>query len=345
MRDNIYELFSVKPSVRKNDLTKIIHYLNENDKLFLNEREKVALFKERSLSTTPMSLVFNKYNDTGVYDNFSFIAFPARVNLSIPESLTYKHVVCDTLQIMDYDTNVRNTVRSSLNLRNKIVENVTQLTKTDGRYYYLRDHDRFQSTIVRDCLSRSYYAYRYKNNWIRTSVATSFAKIYTLLLSSTISRIYDLKMGEQDYVTLVFASFFINKTLNHKAAKAVLSTKHREFYLRDRSIVIDSLNSFKDIIEKDIPDTLDECFSLIESLGIPRLKLNRSILVEKLRTTGGDILTTGIALEYPPYFIWAILNSISGAKNQLYIFIKNQNLMKEVRRSVGEFILSLPELN
>lgn len=344
-RSNIYTVPFVTATLTPNDLTKIIEYLITNVELFLSREETDALFKERSMASTPMSKLFLAYTDAGASDIFSLVAFKARTNLHIPETLTHKHVVLDANQISSIDPSVAKRVLITPELNKKIISNVTQVVSSDGRYFHLKDQERFHSQVVRDCLSRSYFASATKPNWVRTSVLITLAKTYSLLLANNIARWFGVDSGSQDFITLVFASFFLLQCSNLHDADGIIRTKHKEFYVRDRDIVNLSLDKFKDVLGKPLPESIDECFMLIKSIGIARLSVNRPVLYSKLRTIGDDLPTTAIALEYPPYFAWACLNALSGAKNQLNLFIKKQNLMKELQRATGELIQAVPSLS
>lgn len=344
MRSNFYNVQSVQQIVPHKDLSTTTRYLVSSPNLFLGNEDKEALFKERSLATTPISKMYARYVDEKVYDQFSLIAIPSRQSLHLPECLTQRVAVVDMLQAKDSDPSIKNSVSVTRTLDNKLLCNVTQLTSTDGRYYYLKDHDSFQSMIVKNCLTRSYFTQRHSANWLRPSIATTLAKVYALLISSNLARIGDLDQASQDYVTIVFAAYFFGQVCDERGALGLIQAKSREFYIRDRSIVVEILKDFNEKLGKALPETLEDCFLLTNSLGITRFQIGRRVLIDRFRTIGGDILTTSIALEYAPYFVWSVLNAMSGAKNQLNIFIKNQRLVKDVTLAIGELLQSLPRI-
>lgn len=345
MRNNIYDIFPVRITLGKTDLSRLVEFLTRSTDLILSPSDTQALFKERSMASTPLSKVFRGYVDDGCIDRFSLLAFPPRSTLHIPEGLTHRHITLDMDQVATADPSVSNTIRANHNLRGKIITNVTQVVRTDGRYFYLKDHDRFQSQVVRDCLSHSFYVSKNNTSWLRNSVLLSMARTYALLLGNNISSWLSLDQGSQDYITIVFALYFLGQCSDPRNAVGILLTKHRDFYIRDREVIKLVLERFSTIIGGEVPDTFDECFRLIDALEIPRLSVSRPELTAKLRTIAEDAATTPIALEYPPYFVWAVLNALGGAKNQLNIFIKRQQLMKDLQRATGELLQRLPALS
>lgn len=345
-RPNIYTILPVMATLRPADLTRIADYLSlSGSGQFLNLMDKEALFKERGLSSTPMNKVYQSFVDDRVYNFFSLINFNTGVNIHLPEGLTHRHVTLDMRQVVQIDPSASRRIAASLNLNNQIVSNVTQVVKTDGRYYYLKDQERFQSNIVRDALSGSYFNSRNKSSWLRSSILATFSKVYGLLLGNSIARWYGLDIGQQDFATITFALFFLCQCCDPRDATGILLSRYRDYYLKDRNVVMLVLSRINEVLGKEAPETLDECFTLLNGLSIARMQVSRPVLYSKLRTIGDDLPTTAIALEYAPYFVWAILNAMSGSKNQLNIFIKRQNLMKDLVKAVGELLQSTPSLS
>ena len=346
-RTNIYDILPVRASLKPSDINKLTDYLVMNSQLFLSREDSNSLFSERSTSSTPISKLFNAFNENGVSNSFSLLAFPPRSNVHISEAVTHRHIVLDMTQMVAADPSIARRVLATTELNKKIISNVTQVVSNDGHYCHLKDQERFHTQIVRDCLSRSFYNSSDKSSWLRTSVTLSFTKAYALLLANSISRWFSLDRGSQDYITLVFAGYYLGQCSDKDFAEGILRTKHKEFYIREKDTVNLCLDKISEVLESGspIPNNLDECFKAVMSIGIPRLFVNRQVLISKLRTIGEDLPTTAIALEYPPYFAWACLYAISGAKNQLNLFLKQQNLLKELQRAAGELMQAIPSLN
>lgn len=337
---NIYLLPTVMQSLRPIDIDKIVEFLGTHDKVFINQTAKESLFKERNIASSPMNKLFYSYVDERAWDIFSAIHLKAIPATALSESLTYRHITTDITQMGDVVEKLKRSISINDNLRGKLIANTTQYVQTDGVYYQLKDQDRFHSDVVRDCLVRSYYRSANSTYWMRNSVTITAAKTYALLLGNNIARWFGLDQATQDYVTIVFCAYFLGKCFPDNSAEGFLISNCKAIYVRDREAILHVLDNLNKVIDKRIPTTLEDCFAAINSLGINRLKLGRSTLYSKLRTIADELPATTIALEYPPYFVWAMINAISGAKNQLNIFITRQHLTKDIQQAIGELIQS-----
>lgn len=334
-RPSLFSYLSAAASVNPKQLTILVEYLIRNTDVFLDTSEMNALFRSKSVVTTPISRIYQRLIETNEQGIFSPIRFRSGVH-TINEVAASRHLTLDMLQAIEVVTPATaGAISVQPNLNKKIILNITQFTKASGD---VSDTLGLQSVIVRDLLSRSFFTDT-RTTWMTPNLTHFVCKVYSMTLGSSVASWYNLDYKTQTILNTLFAFFFLSAMSDDVSAANTLKTKYRYFGLPDSAEDLDQIFALIAMtLQKPTLDSLDDVCTVIDALGVERIRINRQILNTRLKSLGPDILTTAIALEYPPYFTYLILLVLSGSKIGLSYRLKSFNLMKEASVFVSDLI-------
>lgn len=340
-RKNFFDLLMVRASITESEMVKLAKHFIEFSQYALPEEEADRLLNGRIYAATPISKLYEALKEKNALEKF-FTLFSFKGIKDVPQILDYRHICYDSLQMENAFPEFKSNFDINPLIHRKLLVNVTTMTKTTPSGLVLSDNTAFQSLIVRDGLCRSYYESGGLRslNWISPSVDQALSKIYGLLLSITISRRMSLDLDTQRFVYVAFALYMLGAVTSPESAKSILSVKARYFYLNSSQ---DAETYIRRVYAKSPTDqitTLDDVIAIVNNLGIPRLQISRKVLSQLLKSISVDAISSILSLEYPPYFLWSALMSISGSKTGLSFFLKQQNLHKELLLAMDEITKS-----
>lgn len=244
---------------------------------------------------------------------------------SIPELLTANNISLDMKQLTEYRMQI-----SLPEIQDKVLLNVSgclRPNKIDGGFE-VNAVDLFQQMVVRGHLIMSYYDN--ENQWLNPYLAEFTVRSYSMILSSMIARYYDLTLTEQMTVMGIFALYYAY----------LLSPVHGDpvrpplFY---KCTFVGNRNDQENIIELCKEEsarglTLSGVAKIIASVMPERMK---SFSVSEINVLcgnlGTDTISSMIALEYPPVWVYFLLLALSGSKIPLVFQLNNQKLMQTGR--------------
>lgn len=320
MNRTIYDTMSVRFTINKAHLKSLIKFLIANRDIVDTRETTRSKLTVKSSMTTSMSQLYDHLVFTeGFQRSVRTLTIDESVS-SIPEMLTFRHIPFDMTQISTVLPDMARSLRSMPEYTNSLLVNTSSLLSSRGE---IIDTLTFQSNIVRDILSRTYH--QANENWLTPDQAKYVVRVYSMTISQALSSVFKLTQDQKQRVSIIFSYFYLTQLVDPEDAAAVLTSGPKDLgLLRD-----DSIQDTIDLIEHVYPPTnrermtLDTTFDILDRLAIPRLKVNRKLLNSRLGKLGGDLNTSAISLEYPPYFIYLIGLAASGAKNRMNFMIKN----------------------
>jgi hypothetical protein len=334
-RISIFDTFTAQTTINKAQLTELVNFIIFNRGYKLNANEVKTLTGARSLTATVIGNLYSRAIELRKEAVFSFLKVP-KLGVSIPEVLTYTHVTYDLKQLGDSaeGKDLYEVVSRIPDFANTICFNTTPLLRGTGEPI---DALSFQSIFVRDLLSRSYFDNK-STMWLSPSLIRYLCRFYNMSLSSTIGTVYNLTFQEQLAVATVFSLFFLQKVSDTNSAEAFIKTQKLD--LGSVQEITDIINRVKTALgDKYDSMTLDDACAGVNALGIGRLQsIGRKFLYTRLRSIGPDVFTSTMALEYPPYFTYLVLLTLSGRKMGLTSTLKRTTLQKDAPAFMDDIV-------
>ena len=309
MIKTIQETQVAKQSDYDNQLKQVVKYLIQNrlavkDPLFLQ-----PIFNVKPFTKTIINELFDQTVNSGYINEFASLYIDKTVDNNVPDLLTLSSIAIDLKN---------NPVTSPLapfkELKDKILVNISTLirTNTATRSVQVSDINELHSMYVKGLLTRSFAM---SDGWLTSSLCTYLIKSFCLPISSIIARNEYLTYPEQLQVAMVFA-FYMSQLLGRKTDSLVKPPLFfRNTYLGN----MQDLNNFAARIESYSTDGLDipKCCAIVAELGPQRLqKFNADLFYRSCTSLGPsqDTITTHIAFENPAYWLYLVLQVLSGNK-------------------------------
>jgi len=123
--------------------------------------------------------------------------------------------------------------------------------------------------------------------------------------------------------------FFLQRVSDTQTAEAMIKTTN--LGLGSAMQINDVITRLKDVLTTKYDAlSLDDVCIGINQLGIGRLaNINRKFLYTRMRSIGPDVFTSAMALEYPPYWCYLVLATLSGRKMGLTNTLKRNDIAKD----------------
>lgn len=324
-RISIFDTLTTRTTINKAQLTELVNFIVLNRSYKLDPSEVKTMLTVKSLTTTAISSIFTRALDLHKETLFSFVRIPPTA-VATPEVVTYSHVTFDLKQLAtNEDTNLYAMVKVIPEFADTIFSNVTAMLRRTGEPI---DALNIQATIVRDLLARSYYDNR-TAVWLNPSLLRYLCRFYNMSMSSAIGTVYNLTFQEQQAVATVFSVFFLQLVSDATTAEAMVKTSNLN--LGAPMQINDVISRMKDTLKEKYPTmTLDDVCLCINNLGIGRLgNVNRKFLYTRQKNIGPDTFTSAMALDYPPYWCYLVLATLSGRKMGLTNTLKRNDLYRD----------------
>lgn len=328
---SVFDLLGVRTRLTHNELDTFLDYVLKNREYLIPSHETSAIFKIRTLVATPTTIIFQRAVELGLDKLFGLFIIPPGVK-DYPESITTRHITMDTVQMTGASRALLQTCALVPQMDQKILLNITQMLKRTGGF---SDITGFHNAVVRDLLSRSYYTDN-RATWLTPSLLKFVARVYSMSMGTAVSQWFSLDLAVQELVTTYFALFYLNLMSNAHIAKDIATSSWKELRIASGTDLVQIYAHIEETLGKPSLDSLEDVCTMIDSLGIGRVIINRKVLISRLRLTT-DIQLMSLAMDYPPYFVYLILQAASGiSKMGLGELLKKKNLMKPAVEFAGE---------
>jgi len=311
----------------------VVDYLIANRTVIANTQDLANIFATRATLSTPMIDMFNRCMSTGYINEFATIL---RVNdhIGIPDILTMNSVVTDLKQ-----SKYSKPLQPYPELHQKIIMNISSLVRMSNTGYFVTAIQELHSMYVKAMLTRSYAMSN--DTWLSPAHNQFVIRSYSMLVATIIARNTGLDFNELLTVATIFA-LYMCQMLSSNDREMVPNSFYNLNYLGQRSDLVRFVEENQDIIESGL--TLDKCCDLVAKTGPARLKkYNTDLFYRQCVSLGSyiDTLTTRIAMEYPPYWVYLNIYAQSGAKLGSFMKIMQQHgLVNGAKKFVSELVHS-----
>jgi len=321
-----------KVNIYSTDLMKSIDmntYIKKMVNFLINSRGSISVSdKILNLINDPSNILLNNIisdmykkllNDhkTGI---ISYIDLSKKQD--IPEGFSFSYWNIDVLQLKDTFNKHYSVLKSFPEFNDRIIYNITDIISSNNTKI---DSNKLHQTVIRDLLSRSYY--NFDKSWLSSSIIYYLTKFYSISLSSSFSRIYNLDYQDQMIIAAVFSIYFTQKCADSSEINPIMN---RMDFLT-KFINIKDITNYIEEKYKNKELTLSDVADIIKDIMPERLsKINVKSIYSLGRNFNLNQIVALISLEYPPYWCFNILLAMSGVKSNLYHTLKKLNLMNDL---------------
>lgn len=324
MKRKIFDTRVASVSGLSQQSSRILNYVVGNQHAALSTDDLTALISPiRTILKSPMAECFDRLVATGSLNNFVALYIQGK-DQNIPEILTTSVFTIDLKQM-----NGSESLKSLPNLKDKILVNITNTLRKDRTGMLSIDAiDNFQHMFVKGQLVAAYADIR---NWLNAYSAEYCIKSYSMVLSGIISRYYNLSILESFKVRTIFALFMAqmlneeDSPLNPPYFSRATWGDMSERELREIATEAVELAGGKEFTLESLCSTLAQCVS--EKMS----KFDLGALMQMCGNLGSDLLVSKMALEFPPYWVFMLLQALSGIKSMLVYQLNQQRLVADGR--------------
>ncbi len=341
---SIYSTPTARRFLTTKSFAEIVNFLTDfKSKIVVSPENQKKLFNTRGSSISPISKLFGQTLEMGKDSSYMFLNVRPGSDVSIPEIITYRWLTYDIKQMEVVQPNLYTALLPTI-FGDKILVDVSPWINASGE---VSDTSSIMASVVRGGLSRSYYSST--KVWISPTIARVLARTYSIALGVYVANKFNLNILEKGLLETYLAYYFLSKMFNSRNdAYYFMSANMREFRIQDSNMLADIVgyvNSVNDEAtgHKGSDITLENVCSAISKRFGPKFKhgFSYGYLVRIFQTWGGDVYTSSVALEYPPYWFYLVLMAASGSKIPVNFYLKNTNEYKEVGTIVDEMSRSV----
>lgn len=323
MKRKIFDTSKADSTGLKQYIPRALNYVVANRNNILSVDELTSLINPiRTILKSPMAEIFDRMVAAKVLNNFATLYVSGK-DSDIPELLASS--VC-TVDFKEIDHN--QVLRGLSELNNKVIVNITNCLRRDKvGSLYVDAIDNLQSLYVR---SQLVAAYNDIDDWIDIYSAEFCMKSYSMILSNIISRYFNLSLMETFKVRTILA-LFMAQTLtddqNFKCPPLILRATWGDLTTREVGEIVNevtegqtkpfNLKSMCEVLATHVSDKMD--------------KFNSRVFTNMFANLGTDVIRTQFALEYPPYWIFMLLEAFSGTKSMMMYQLTQQRLINDGR--------------
>lgn len=300
-------------------LSNIIQFVIQNNDCILDRNSQQNVYYQRSSILTPISMIFSHLVDSEViYKTFSPLVIESKViRNTIPEILANPNFIVN-LEELDNSP----ILNAYPHIQNTVIVNITPWISTSGGTYKVTDTNMLHGLFVKGALCKSYF--QTKTRWLTPTLVSFIAKSYSMIISNIIASSFNLDITHEKFCRFLFANYFLQKLNN------------------DTNIPAAGINTLGNIIgsQSDIESMVTDAFksksfglTFSDTVQILHDHISTRIptfsefnLVRMCSGLMGDIVTSSIALEYPPYWVYGLLLAASFGKTGLSVRLKQLRL-------------------
>jgi hypothetical protein len=303
----------------KKQTLETIKFLIQNQDIILNEQQRQMIYTQRSTILTPISMIFSHLVDSKVIDNiFCPIVIESKaVKGALPEILANPNFIMNLEEVDSSDI-----LSGFPHIHNKVIVNLTPWIQIKGDLYKVIDTNMIHGLFVKGALCRSFY--QTKSKWLTPTLVNFIAKSYSMVISNIIATSFNLDITYEKFSRLLFATYILQKLNN-------------EPYIPPSGLnQLGAIIGTQSDIEAIIADVFQgKAFGLVFSDVVKLLheKIATRIpsfsefnLVRMCASLIGDVTTSYISLEYPPYWVYGLLLAASYGKNVMQLRLKQMKL-------------------
>ena len=303
-----------------------LKFLATNYQCYLPPHVAEKFYTDRPLVETPVNVIFRHLQEEGKLASLFAPIYLDKRATNVPETLTHNAVSLDTAQLPE-----SNILTSMGEFYGKVVVNLGSILKRNqmSGEFAVADRTLLHNLYVRGALVMSYND---SDGWLTPSLGAYIAKSYSMTISGVIANEYKLSLAEQMNAAAVLSMYMCQMLSASNEDLATPGLFYRCTYLGSTSVLEEYIKQMKDIAQIGL-NVASVC-ELIGKMCPERVQrtLSPGLLYRLTNSFAGDIPTSQISLEYPPYWVYCLCIAMSGAKIRLFMEMKNHRLQEEAKR-------------
>lgn len=318
----------------------VVEYLAGNRNVIANPEDLTSIFSTRSFTSTPISMFFDKCVVSQHLNEFATIADPSRsVIEGIPDALTMPSCVIDLEQ-----TPSGEILSGYKELHRKIVLNITNLVKRTNAGLQVSALHELHSMYTKALLVRSYFRSG-ASQWLSPIMQQFVIRTYSQFIGSIIANQANLNIAESNQVASIFALYMCQMLSDDRSNLTIPPQFLNLTFLGNRSDLLYITEECSDYTKDGLD--LQKCCDLVAKFGPARLSdYSIDAFYRHCSTLGpyNDAISTYMAFDYPPYWVWLILMSLSGAQMGRMSKLLQQFNLKQAGMKFAHDLISYPAL-
>lgn len=308
MRPTLLETPFVKARDVSRYLAEAVTFMIKNPVVVLKDERLRDIESQRLFSNTPMSRIFQGLASAGKLNQFLFLDYSSLKGTGIPEVLISDDLCIDGRAIQTFQVPA---------IAQKCWINLTPILGKRDSYnspLFFTDLSRLTQLVGRAAFVQ---AYRDKDLWLTIKQSILYIKLYSTIVSQTLSNAYNLDPDERKFITTLLAIYAAQLVGPEHCDPKRPPLLMRCSFLGSNVDIIKVLESIQPYIaNKDGWMTLNDVVEIIRNIGPSRMKnLSVKLLLTSLSVSSVDSSTMIIAADYPPYWLFQLVNVASGYKN------------------------------
>lgn len=208
-----------------------------------------------------------------------------------------------------------------------------------NRIPQITDTIQLASVIARGILCMSYND---SPVWLTPSLRMTIIETYSLCMSMRLKTLFDLNVEEMSLVRLLFAAYMA-QMLDADAPKEVppilYSCKFLYYDTGNPRTIDDRFDGISAVRAEVAPNmdlSIDTICRILQAKGPDRMKklLKTAAFYQFMSRSPSDSQSMLVSIDYPPYFVYMLLNNMRGGKNPFF-----QSLIKfgDMKRTLVKF--------
>lgn len=337
MRPTLFDTPYVMARDVSKHLTEALTFILKNQFVVLGNDRLKDIESQRIFSSTPMSRVFRNIANAGKLNQFLFLDYSELKNTSIPEIL-----ITDDLCI---DGKAVRTIQVPA-FAQKCFINLTPILGKRDSYndsLFFTDVSRLAQLVARAALVQAYHD---KDLWITINQSLLFIELYATIIGQCISNLYNLNPDERRFVMTVLAIYAAQRAGSWDGDPKLPPMLMRCSFLGsgiDVKTVLDDV--MQHVADPSGWMTMGDVVNVFKTIGPPRMKnFTLVMLYRSISLSSVDSSAMVIAADYPPYWLYQLINVASGYKNPTISGIVKTLNLKNKLMSLADDVADNPNI-
>lgn len=324
MRPTLFDIPYVMARDVSRHLTEALTFILKNQFVVLPDAKLKDVESQRIFSNTPMARIFRNIASAGKLNQFLFLDYSDLKTTSIPELLITEDLCIDGSAVSNVQVPA---------FAQKCWINLTPILGKRDSYnvpLFFTDVSRLAQLVTRAALVQ---AYKDKDLWLTINQSLLFIELYSTIIGQSVTNMYALNPDERRFVMTILAAYAAQRTGSQTTDPKMPPLLMRCAFLGSgvdvRTIMDDAMKYVKD------PSgwmTLADVATIIQNIGPSRMKsYSPQMLYRSISISSIDSSTMIIAADYPPYWLYQLMNVASGYKNPVISgIVKTLNLKNKL---------------
>lgn len=282
--------------------------ISYKDMVLVSELDIQALAKMRTFSNTVLNELAVLAGNEGKYSSINFLNFNGFTS-SIPEILTVNDITIDGM-----------TVQGAPAFLQRAWVNLTPILgkkKVMSDPIYVTDIPRLQQLVIRALLSMSYND---SDRWLDPGLSTFIIESYSMTIAGQLQIAFNLNFDEVKLVQTIFALFYAQRLSgkDEDLSRNWPILINRCSFLGSQTELVEKLNMISDFCGEDKLLSIDKCISILAHNGPSRMaRFDSRGLYQMFSRSNAEAQSMVYALDYPPYWVYLVLKTLSNDKNPI----------------------------